>query len=188
MGASGSGCTSIGRVLAERLKCPSIDSDDFYWETTDPPFITKRAVEERDQKILGILRQHDHWVLAGSITGWDEEISSMLSLAVFVNIPPEIRMKRLEEREKARYGQRVALGGDMYEVSLQFLEWAKHYDSGHLPGRTRAKHQAWFDALSCKKMILLNTGSLEEAVNALISDPAFTSAHESTVVETGIAA
>ena len=42
MGASGSGTTSLGRALADRLDIAHLDTDDFFWLPTDPPFTTPR--------------------------------------------------------------------------------------------------------------------------------------------------
>ncbi|ASR09775.1 hypothetical protein CHY08_18390 [Rhizobium leguminosarum bv. viciae] len=47
MGASGSGTTSLGRALAERLDIAHLDTDDFFWMPTDPPFTTPRDADER---------------------------------------------------------------------------------------------------------------------------------------------
>src|ERR687885_699291 len=46
-GASGAGVTSLGSVLAERLKAFHFDIDDFYWLPTSPPHRLKREVPER---------------------------------------------------------------------------------------------------------------------------------------------
>ena len=47
VGASSSGTTTLGAALAERLDARHLDTDSFFWEATDPPFTTKRPVEER---------------------------------------------------------------------------------------------------------------------------------------------
>ena len=31
LGAAGSGTTTLGRALAERLQCPHFDTDDYFW-------------------------------------------------------------------------------------------------------------------------------------------------------------
>jgi len=46
-GASGSGTTTLGRALAERLGWMHLDTDDFYWLPTDPPYREKRPAETR---------------------------------------------------------------------------------------------------------------------------------------------
>ena len=42
LGASGSGTTTLGRALAERLTYLHFDTDDYYWLSTDPPFTAQR--------------------------------------------------------------------------------------------------------------------------------------------------
>ena len=37
-GAAGSGCTSLGRALADRLGCVNFDTDTYFWLPSDPPF------------------------------------------------------------------------------------------------------------------------------------------------------
>ena len=43
LGASGSGTTTLGRALAERLQCPHFDADDYFWVPTDPPLPTSES-------------------------------------------------------------------------------------------------------------------------------------------------
>ena len=47
MGASGSGTTTLGAALGARLGWRHVDSDDLFWERTEPPFTTQRAREAR---------------------------------------------------------------------------------------------------------------------------------------------
>ncbi|MCY1465501.1 hypothetical protein D9M71_836530 [compost metagenome] len=46
-GASGAGVSTLGAALADRLRVPHIDVDDYYWYPTDPPFEKSRPPEER---------------------------------------------------------------------------------------------------------------------------------------------
>ena len=43
-GPSGSGTTSLGRQMALNWGFRQLDSDDFYWLPTDPPFTSKRPL------------------------------------------------------------------------------------------------------------------------------------------------
>ena len=47
VGASGSGTTTLAIALAREIGGAHLDTDDFYWLPTDPPFTTKRPVEQR---------------------------------------------------------------------------------------------------------------------------------------------
>ncbi len=41
-GASGAGTSTLGRALADRHRLVHLDTDDFYWMPTDPPFTVLR--------------------------------------------------------------------------------------------------------------------------------------------------
>lgn len=86
-------------------------------------------------------------------------------LAVYLWIPKEIRLERLHQREKAR----GLLIGQAVEQSRFFLDWAAHYDQGDLPGRSRARHQAWMGQLSCPVLRLEGDLLLGEKVKLIQS-------------------
>ncbi|MEK1862410.1 MAG: AAA family ATPase, partial [Rhizobium leguminosarum] len=113
LGASGSGTTSIGRALAERLDIAHLDTDDFFWMPTDPPFTTPRNADERIRLLLEEAARHDGWVLSGSALKWGGPLEPLYDLIVFLRIEPELRMARIRAREIARYGNRIGPGGDM---------------------------------------------------------------------------
>lgn len=47
LGASGSGTTTLAKVLSDELGYAHFDSDDYFWIPTEPPFTTKRPLDER---------------------------------------------------------------------------------------------------------------------------------------------
>lgn len=65
-GGAGSGTSTLGRAVAAEYGCFFMDTDDYFWMPTDPPFREKRPREER----LSMLREefaahsralHDEW-------------------------------------------------------------------------------------------------------------------------------
>jgi hypothetical protein len=57
--------------------------------------------------------------------------------------------ERLRQRETERYGERIMAGGDMYEQSQAFLDWASSYDDGDLNMRSRQRHKQSLSTLPC---------------------------------------
>lgn len=126
-----------------------VDVDDYFWLPTDPPYTTKRQVDERLSMIRGNLEDKG-WVLSGSCDGWGDELMEQVDLIVFLTTPHSIRMARLMAREHARHGRRILPGGDMAEIHTAFVEWASQYDSP-LPshsGRHLARHEDWLSRQS----------------------------------------
>jgi adenylate kinase family enzyme len=170
LGASGSGTTTLGRALAERLQCPHFDTDDYFWLPTDPPFTHQRERTERQQLLMGDLTAHDSWVVSGSLCGWGDVAIPRFELVVFLSIPPEVRMERLRRREHARFGERILPGGDMYEQSQAFLAWAASYDEGGLDIRSRQRHDQWLRILPCPIVRFEGAYIIEEQLAVLIGE------------------
>ncbi|AZC30802.1 adenylate kinase [Pseudomonas chlororaphis] len=141
-GASCAGVTTLGQNLVTLLGVRHVDVDDFYWMPTNPPFTTKRPVSERVSLIQQTLGDED-WVLTGSCIGWGDALITHADLIVFVVTPTPVRLERLAAREKERFGNRIALGGDMHEIHVAFREWASQYDNPNFSGRNRAWHESW---------------------------------------------
>jgi adenylate kinase family enzyme len=133
-GASGSGTTSLAAAIATKHGHKHLDTDNFYWLPTDPPFREKRAIEQRIALLREELQSCNQWVLSGSLTGWGDPLIPEFELVVFLVVPTEVRMERLRAREIQRYG---------HEGNVDFLEWANKYDTGGLEMRSRMLHEAW---------------------------------------------
>jgi adenylate kinase family enzyme len=149
-GASGSGTTTLGLLIAQRLNISHFDTDDYFWLKTDTPFTEKREVTERQTMLKADLDRYSKWVLSGSLCGWGDFTIPYFSLVVFLHLPAEIRLQRLKEREIRRYGtEAISSGGWFYQHSKDFMEWAARYDTGDLSVRSLQLHEKWLEKISC---------------------------------------
>jgi hypothetical protein len=112
------------------------------------------------------LAAQGEWVLSGSLDGWGDPLIPLFGLAVFVYVPKDIRLERIRKREAERYGDAVLPGGERYEASREFIEWAAGYDSGLLTGRSLPRHEKWMAGLRCPLLRITN-GSFEDSVDAV---------------------
>ena len=161
-GPSGAGTSSIGRYIAGRMNAFFMDTDDYFWAPTDPPFTTKRAVSDRLTLIQKDFDAHEYAVLAGSLVGWGDELIPQFTLAVRVETDTAVRLERLRARERARFGDRIDPGGDMYENHKEFIEWAALYDEGGIEMRSKARHDEWQKLLKCPLVCVDGSLPLEE--------------------------
>ena len=166
-GASGSGTSTLGAALAARCGYRQLDTDDFFWLPTDPPFTVKRPRPERLTLLRQALAEADRTVLSGALCGWGDELIPLFTLAVRVVTPTDVRLRRLQERESRRFGERIRTGGDMYAAHLAFLDWAAAYDTGDLSMRSKAEHDAWSAALACPLYVADGTRPVDETVAEL---------------------
>ncbi|MDF1808940.1 MAG: AAA family ATPase [Phycisphaerales bacterium] len=173
LGASGSGTSTLGRGLATSLNINHLDTDDFYWEKTEIPFTIKRSIQDRLAMLRAVFEEHDDWVLSGSLCGWGDPLISMFTHIVFLHVPWEVRLVRLQERGRSRYGEAaIAPGGYMHEINREFIEWASRYDSAGLEQRSYATHRCWLDSIpkSCTVVRIEDPSISTTSVNELSSN------------------
>ena len=173
-GASGSGVSTLGAALAGRLGCAQLDTDGFYWLPTEPPYRESRQVAERlallaaamDGAVAG-------WVLSGSLDGWGDPLIPRFGQVVFLAAPTDLRLQRLAERERRRYGAAIEPGGALHAHHLDFMAYAAGYDTGvftsTLTGRHLARHQAWLARLPCPVLRLDGARSTETLADAVLA-------------------
>ena len=151
-GASNSGTTTLGRALNTRYNYAHLDTDDYFWIPTDPPFLKSRPIPERFKLLESDILKHEKSVITGSISwGGDEDsIIKHLTLAIRLHVSTDIRVNRAKKREAERFGSRILPGGDMYEEHTVFMEFVASYDiPGYEGGRSREKHDIWQKKLNC---------------------------------------
>jgi len=143
-GASGTGVTTLGQALSSALNIPYFDSDQYFWEKSDPPFTIRRNAPDRNALLRNHLDQHTHWIMGGSVINWGEELFPPFDLIVFLWLPPAIRMDRLRQREQERYGDIIFTDPQRKEQTKVFLEWAADYDNDTgIATRTLNAHEQW---------------------------------------------
>ena len=150
-GASGTGTTTIGLELSKELKIPFFDSDDYFWEKTDLAFQKIRVREERQALLQQDLEKHANWIVSGAFCEWGDFLIPQFTLAIFLYVPHDIRMQRLDEREVLRYGTDItSIDHPMNAAHELFISWASKYDTAGLDMRSKAQHEEWIKILPCK--------------------------------------
>jgi len=74
------------------------------------------------------LSEYQNCVLSGAVCGWGDEFKNCFDLVIFLWIPQNVRLERLQQREFQRYGNQILVGGSKHDQSKAFLEWASLYD------------------------------------------------------------
>lgn len=150
-GAPGSGTSTLGRDLSLALSARHLESDDYQWLPTDPPYQQMVAKEQRGAALLADVNAGADTVVSGSIMAWGKALEDVFDLVVFLYIPSDIRLARLKLREEERFGT----------AKPEFLAWAAQYDSGTEPGRNLQQHREWLELRRCEVFRL--EGDLSEA-------------------------
>ncbi len=168
LGASGSGTSTLGLALAQRLSVAHADSDSFYWLPTNPPYTTPRSAEDRQSLLKQRLPISGHWVFSGAATKWAAALEPFYDLVVFLHLDPVIRMARLRQREAARWGSRIQPGGDMASINASFITWATAYDTAGSLRRGLVTHEAWLADQPAPVLRLNSRAPVNELVAAVL--------------------
>ena len=172
-GGPGSGCTSTAKLLGDKLGLQVLDSDTFFHKPTDPPFQEQYSPAERKQLLEDALDRSPNWILSGSIAMWDADLPT-IQLGVFMDTPKEVRLRRLELRERERFGDRIDPGGDLHTENRLFMEWASAYEDRSGRSRNRSADRD-FVIDQCDDFVEIRSSkSLDEItseIGNLLSDP-----------------
>ena len=158
-GPNGAGKTTLARELARVLGFKHMDIEAYYFREAEIPYTNPRTREEAVSLMLADIAKHGPFVLSAVTGDFGEEITAMVRAAVYLTAPKEIRMRRIDQREQARFGDRVRIGGDMYEQQLRFRAWAA--------ARDLSKIDAWAQTLACPVIHVDGTKAIAENADAI---------------------
>lgn len=133
-GGPGAGCTSTAEKVSEKVGIPVFDSDSFFHKPSDPPFQKQNSPQGRRVMLETALSRQANWIVSGSVSTW--ELNSFDPTHGFLlNISTQVRLDRLAERQRNRFGDRIQPRGDMHEEHQVFMDWAAGYEERS--GRSR---------------------------------------------------
>lgn len=132
---------------------------------TNPPFTERRLAAVRDAQLIHDLTRNPSWIVGGSLIGWSPQWLAAFDLAVFLWLPPALRLARLHQREQARYGEAIRQDPARAAQSQAFLAWAAGYDDNSCGGsRTLANHTLWLSQFTCPVLELRGDLTVAERV------------------------
>ncbi|MCY1166390.1 hypothetical protein D9M73_63200 [compost metagenome] len=158
-GAAGSGTSTLAAALSAATQSRALETDDYFWRPSDPPYRDKYDEGERCPALLKDLRSSPRAVVAGSLIGWGQELEDAFDLVAFLYLPTAIRMARLQLREERRFGK----------ADPAFLAWAAQYDAGTAEGRSLERHRHWLKSRKCPVLYLEGDLSTKDQLGRLLA-------------------
>lgn len=161
MGPSGAGKTTLGQLVARELDFAFVDIDDYIWRKDTPiPFSVMYPKEQKISRLTEAIAHCDRFVMSGSMNSFHEHFDPCFELVVYLWADPNLRVRRVHQRELEWFGDRITEGGDMYQTHRNMLDGIAGYDLG-LGGSTLQQHQQWLSQLACP-ILRLNGGDSYE--------------------------
>ena len=161
-GLNGSGKTTLAASLARSLNFKHMDIEDYYFLPSDIPYSRPRTKEEVIPLVLKDMNENPCFVFSYVKGDMTPEINAKFDLVVYLDVPKNIRMERIKKRAYDKFGDRVLIGGDMYEQEEAFFKMAS--------SREPSAIKSWLDTLPCKVLCLDGTKEINDILEIILKE------------------
>ena len=162
-GLNGAGKSTLGRILAERLGYRFIDNEDLYFPKDDPSYLfaAPRSHEEVVRHLEELIEKDRRFVFAAVKGDYGDKLPAFLDHIVLIEVPREILSRRVRDRSRQKFGDRVLPGGDLYEKEQS---WYALTDS-----RPENYVTSWLEGTNCPVIRIDGTLPVEQSIEYLLS-------------------
>ena len=130
-GLNGAGKSTLAKALAKRLNLQFIDIEDIYFskqDNPDYPYEKSRPYGEVVSLLTNIVNGKNDFVLASVAGSFGDEFISHLRCVISIEVPKEIRLKRVYDRSYILFGEKSYKGGKFYEQIKSFHDFCASRD------------------------------------------------------------
>lgn len=160
-GLNGCGKSTLGRALAQKIGFHFIDNEELFFtrNAADEPYQNPRSRAEVEKLLMEEVRRHGDFVFAAVKGDYGSAILPLYRYAVLIEVPKEIRLRRVRDRSFQKFGGRMKPGGDLYESEEVFFQTAA--------ARPEDYAESWARTLPCPVVVVDGTRPVEENVERL---------------------
>ena len=162
-GLNGTGKSTLGKALAEKLHFHFIDIENLYFPKTNPNYIyaSLRTRKEVEKLLLHEIKTHKNFILASVKGDYWEDIYSLIQYAILLDVPKNIRLQRVKKRSFQKFGKRMLSGGDLFEQEEKFFRFVE--------SRNESAVEEWVKSLKCPVMRIDGTKPIDENTDFIIA-------------------
>ena len=136
-GLNGCGKSTLSRALAEKLGLYFIDNENLYFSrnAADEPYANPRTRAEAEALLMEEVRRHGDFVFAAVKGDYGSAILPLYRYAVLIEVPKEIRLRRVRDRSFQKFGGRMKPGGDFSKQRQHARRTMPKVGRGRCPAR-----------------------------------------------------
>ena len=161
-GLNGTGKSTLGKALAEKMHFHFIDIENLYFPKTDPNYIyaSPRTRKEVKKLLSDEMKTNKNFILASVKGDYGEDIYSLIQYAILLDVPKNIRLQRVKKRSFQKFGNRMLSGGDLYEQEENFFHFVESRDENTV--------EEWVKSLKCPVIRIDGTQPIDENTELII--------------------
>lgn len=161
-GLNGAGKSTLGKAVAKKMDFYFLDSEELYFAKTGNHTIyaSSRTHDEVIELFLTKMKAYENFVFASVKGDYGEAITPFFQYAVLIDAPKDIRIKRIKNRSFQKFGNRMLLGGDLYEQEQRFFDFVQ--------SREEDTVERWVQSLTCPILRVDGTKPVEENANLIV--------------------
>jgi adenylate kinase family enzyme len=156
-GHNGTGKSTLGKELALALGYQFIDNEDLLFPKTDESYMfsSPRNKKEVITSLEEMIEKNDHFIFAAVKGDYGDKLIKAIDHVILIEVPKNIRYKRVRERSYQKFGERIKEDGDLFEKESKWFSIVESRPENYVT--------SWLGNISCP--IIRIDGTLPIAQN-----------------------
>ena len=141
-----------------------IDNEDLFFPKADPSYMfsNPRSKEEVIQLLEEKISRNNRFVFAAVKGNYGGRLIASLDHIVLIEVPKQIRSKRVRDRSYQKFGDRILPGGDLYDTESKWFSLTDSRPDNYVSD--------WLETVNCPVIRIDGTLPVENNLDYIVSE------------------